>query len=195
MRSININPYAILLEPFGKNTAPAIALAAIKALEKENDPILLVLASDHDIKNKPEFLKAIKKGVDLASKEKLITFGIIPNSPETGYGYIKSDKPFNNDEISDNNIVNFTEKPNLSTAKEFLKDKRFTWNSGMFVFKAKTILEEIDKYNPEIIKFCRLSLSKSNKDLDFQRLDKHYFSKCPNISIDFSVMEKTKKVK
>ena len=95
MRSININPYAILLEPFGKNTAPAIALAAIKALEKENDPILLVLASDHDIKNKPEFLKAIKKGVDLASKEKLITFGIIPNSPETGYGYIKSDKPFN----------------------------------------------------------------------------------------------------
>ena len=195
MRDINIKPFSMLLEPFGRNTAPAIAIAALKALEFENDPdpILLVLSSDHEIKNEKNFLESIKYAFNFALKDKLITFGIIPNSANTGYGYIKSEMPFKENKISAANILEFVEKPPLEKAKEFIQDKRFTWNSGIFMFKAKTIIQELKKFTPEILECCEESILESKLDLDFQRLDKVSFEKCENISIDIAIMEKTSK--
>ena len=192
MRGINIKNCSILLEPFGRNTAPAIAIAALKALDKNDDPILLILSSDHEISNKEKFINTLNAGINYAENEKLVTFGIIPTSPETGYGYIKAAKPFT-DNLEGIDIKEFLEKPDLETAKKLIEDKRFTWNSGIFMFKAKTIIKEIDKFSPDIIKYCRESLKQSRNDLDFIRLDKMSFEKCPNISIDCAVMEKTTK--
>ena len=195
MRDIEIKPFSILLEPFGRNTAPAIAIAALKALELENDndPILLVLSSDHEIKNTTKFLELVNYGFNFAEKDRIVTFGIIPNSANTGYGYIKSETPFEKNKISAANILEFIEKPSLEKAKEFIQDKRFTWNSGIFMFKAKTIIQELKKFTPEILECCEESILDSKLDLDFQRLNKKKFYHCPNISIDFSVMEKTNK--
>ena len=195
MREIEITPFSILLEPFGRNTAPTITLAALKALElKENeDPIILVLSSDHIIKKTDNFIKAIKAGVGYAKQDRLVTFGVIPRSPHTGYGYIKSQNPFDLEKISGEKIVEFTEKPNAELAEKFILDKRFSWNSGIFMFKATTILNEFKKYAPLVLELCKESLSKSNFDLDFQRLNKETFKKCPNISIDYSIMEKSNK--
>ena len=192
MRELNIDDFVILLEPFGKNTAPAITLAALKALELEEDPTLLVLASDHQIKNVEKFLNIVEKGFNYTESNKLVTFGVVPKSPEIGYGYIKSSTP-----IQDNQnglaIECFIEKPNLETAKRLIQDSRFTWNSGMFMFKAKEIITEIDKFSPEILLTCKETIKKSILDLDFQRLDKASFKECKNISIDNAVMEKTSK--
>ncbi len=192
MRQINITPKTILLEPFGRNTGPAITLAAIKALEFEEDPTLLILSSDHMIEDENNFLRVIEAGLDYSKKQRLVTFGIVPRSPETGYGYIKSKDPISNSLNSGSMIDCFVEKPNLKKAKEFITDKRYTWNSGMFMFQAQTILNEIKKYSPEIFQHCIKSLKDNLFDLDFQRLNTDEFLKCPNISIDFAVMEKTK---
>ncbi len=192
MREINVKPLSILLEPVGRNTAPAICLAALKALEKFTDPILIVLSSDHIIKKENKFLEVLKLGLVQASKDKLITFGIVPNSPETGYGYIKSEIPLKDDHFIGSKIKGFIEKPNLESAKKLIKDNRFTWNSGMFMFKASTILSELNKYQPDIALNCKESILESKLDLDFQRLNSECFKKCPNISIDVAVMEKTK---
>ena len=192
MREIDVNPNSILLEPFGKNTAPAITLAALKSLEIENDPFLLILSSDHEIKNESKFIEVIKKGIEYASNNKLVTFGIVPNSPETGYGYIKSEEEFKKNLIKGSNIISFIEKPEREKAEEFIKDKRFTWNSGMFLFKSKIILKEMEKFCPEITRYCREALKDNLLDLDFQRLNEKAFIKCPKISIDVGVMEKTK---
>ena len=193
MRELSINPNSILLEPFGRNTAPAITIAALKALKIENDPILLILSSDHEIKDKKSFLKAINLGIDIVEHGNLITFGVIPTSPETGFGYIKSKEVLSKSEFKALEIDSFVEKPDQEKAKEFLKDNRFTWNSGMFLFKANDILKEVEKFNPEIIYFCNESIKNELFDLDFQRIDETFFSKCPNLSIDVAVMEKTKK--
>ena len=193
MREINTVPSTILLEPEGKNTAAAITLAALSALEKISDPILLVLSSDHEIKNKEKFHKVIESGIKYVNQNKLVTFGVIPNSPETGYGYIQSDIPFNESELVGTKISRFIEKPNFELVQELIKDRRFTWNSGIFMFKAKTIIEEIQKYSPNTYNSCLEAIEKSKSDLDFQRLDKKSFKNCPNISIDIAVMEKTSK--
>ena len=193
LRELNIKNHSIILEPFGKNTAPAVALAALKSLDDGEDNILLIMSSDHEIKNEEKFMSVINAGLEYANDNLLVTFGVIPTSPNIGYGYIKSTKPLNCNEIIGEKIEEFLEKPNLDKAKEFIKDKSFSWNSGIFMFKAKTTIEEIQKYSPEVIKYCKKSLSESNYDLDFQRLDKKYFSKCPSIPIDISVMEKTSK--
>ncbi len=192
MRGINVKPNTILLEPFGRNTGPAITLAALIALQKADDPIVLILSSDHEIKNQNKFIEAINKGIEYADRGKIVTFGVIPTSPHTGYGYIKSDKPFDLAEIKGNKILKFTEKPSYEEACKFIKDRRYTWNSGMFLFKAKSMLTEMGKYYPEIIEFCKESLNQSQKDLDFKRLNKEHFKKCQNISFDISVMENTK---
>ena len=192
MREINSTPNKILLEPIGRNTAPAIALSALIALEKENDPLLLILSSDHDIKNKERFLKAVEIGKSYAEKDRLVTFGVVPTYPETGYGYIKAEKKFNLKKIEGINISRFIEKPNLNTAKSLIKDNSYTWNSGMFIFKAKTILKEMEIYSPDIVQYCKESLHESKIDLDFQRLNKEAFIKCPNLSIDIAIMEKSK---
>ncbi len=190
-REIKIQPKKIILEPFGRNTAPAITLAALASLENEDDPHLLVLSSDHEIKNNVKFLEVIEEGIKYSSNGRLVTFGIVPQSPETGYGYIKSKKEFNNSTIEGFNIESFVEKPNKETASQFIKDKRYTWNSGMFLFKAKLVLNEIEKSNPDIIEHCKKALKKGVEDLDFFRIDAKEFYECPNLSIDIAVMEKT----
>lgn len=190
MREINIDDFIILLEPFGRNTAPAITLAALKSLELEDDPTLLVLSSDHEIKNIQKFLTIVDMGRKFTEMNKLVTFGVVPKSPETGYGYIKATKPFG-DKLEGFNIECFIEKPDKETAQMFIKDNRYTWNSGMFMFKAKEIIKEINEFSPEILLSCKNTISKSILDLDFQRLDKVSFEKCPNISIDIAVMERT----
>ena len=192
MREINIEDFVILLEPFGRNTAPAIVLAALKSLELEEDPTLLVLSSDHEIKKNEQFLNIINIGLKFAEMDKLVTFGVVPTSPETGYGYIKAKKPFE-ENIEGFDIESFIEKPDKETAKKLIKDNRFTWNSGMFMFKAKEIIKEIQKFSPEILLCCKNAIHKSIEDLDFQRLDKDSFEKCDDISIDIAVMEKTSK--
>ncbi|WP_288239813.1 mannose-1-phosphate guanylyltransferase/mannose-6-phosphate isomerase [uncultured Prochlorococcus sp.] len=193
MREINVNPKSIMLEPFGRNTAPAILLAAFKSLETENNPHLLILSSDHQIKNEENFRNMIEIGKTYSSDDKLVTFGVVPRSPETGYGYIKSQKPFDLKNIKGIKISEFIEKPNLEKAKELIKIKSFTWNSGIFLFKAKTIIDETKKLSPEIFKACEKTFSNSFKDFDFQRLDEQSFEDCPNISIDNAIMENTKK--
>tara|TARA_B100001248_G_scaffold95133_1_gene70656 strand:- start:2059 stop:3516 length:1458 start_codon:yes stop_codon:yes gene_type:complete len=193
MREININPKSIILEPFGRNTAPAILMAAFQSLETEENPNLLILSSDHQIKNEKKFRDIIEIGKKYSKKDKLVTFGVIPSSPETGYGYIKSEKSYNLEIIEGSNISEFIEKPNLEKAKELIKNKFFTWNSGIFLFKAKTIINEIKNLNPEIFEACEKTFSSIKKDFDFQRLDEQSFKICPNISFDVAVMEKTNK--
>ena len=193
MREIDITPLSIMLEPFGRNTAPAITLSAMKALENNNDPILLILSSDHEIRNNDKFLKVLKKGLEYAESGEIITFGVIPTNPETGYGYIKAESPFLEKDIIGKKIIEFTEKPNLDTALKFIQDKSFTWNSGIFMFKAKIILEEIKRYAPNIFESCKKTIKNSRMDLEFIRLDNQDFENCPNISIDLAVMEKTQK--
>ena len=191
MRKIEIKPESILLEPCGRNTAPAITLSAIKALEKNHDPILIVLPSDHIIKRENKFLDVIKSSLEYARNDKLVTLGIVPNKAETGFGYIEAENILSDEKLKGENIKKFIEKPNLETARKFVLDKRFSWNSGMFIFKASVFIEEIKKFSPDIYKICRQSLDKNLIDLEFQRVDKKIFSLCNNISIDKAIMEKT----
>ncbi len=191
MRGINVQPECIILEPNGKNTAPAIALAALEALKKNDDPTLLILSSDHKIENEAKFKKIIQDGLNHVNLGRLVTFGIIPDSPETGYGYIESYDQLTAKTTS-SKIKNFVEKPNLDLAKELIKDKHYLWNSGIFLFKALDIVKELKKFEPELLKICEESLRNGSKDLDFFRLNKSIFNNCPNVSIDIAVMEKTK---
>ncbi len=192
MRELNIQDFIILLEPFGRNTAPAIILAALKSLEIEDDPTLLVLSSDHEIKKNNQFLTVINMGLRFAEMNKLVTFGVVPSSPETGYGYIKATKHFGKN-IEGFEIESFIEKPDKETAQKLIKDNRYTWNSGIFMFKSVEIIKEIKKFSPEILLCCQNAINKSILDLDFQRLDKASFEKCDDVSIDIAVMEKTSK--
>ena len=191
LREINIKPKSIFLEPFGRNTAPAIAIAAIKALEKDDDPTLLVLPADHVIKNRNNFLKAISTGCKYANKNRLVLFGIVPTHPETGYGYIKASEETFSIDGDGLCIDKFIEKPDKELAKKLIKDKNFTWNSGIFLFKSSFILKELKKHCPKIVEICKKAVENKLLDLDFQRLDKNHFKDCPNISIDKAVMEKT----
>ncbi len=192
MRNIEVQPKSIILEPFGRNTAPAIAVAALHATKEKKDPYLLILSADHKIENNIDFKKSINHSLKYADNGSIVTFGVIPDKPETGFGYIESF-----DELTKNlgasRIKRFVEKPTKAVAKEFIRNKHFTWNSGIFLFKASTILEELLKYGPEIIEYCNRSLENSTNDLDFLRLEEENFSKCPNLAIDVAVMEKTKR--
>ena len=193
LRAINISPKKIILEPFGRNTAPAIAISSILALEDYEDINLLILSADHEIKNVERFLEVIKKGIEYSEQNNLVTFGISPTRPETGYGYIEGEEPHNKDYLKGSKIKKFIEKPDIKTAKILIKNKSFSWNSGIFLFKAKTILNELNKFAPDILNCCKKSLEKKIIDLDFYRIDHTYFKKCPDISIDYAVMEKTQK--
>ncbi|MEZ8861069.1 mannose-1-phosphate guanylyltransferase/mannose-6-phosphate isomerase [Vibrio sp. 10N.247.311.51] len=208
-RASNIQHSGILLEPVGRNTAPAIALAALKALSKPalneqsaSDPILLVLAADHHIAKTSEFQQAISRGVDYAKQGKLVTFGITPDAPETGYGYIKQGEPLSSSVQTDTNgteqpinhayaIECFVEKPDTATAEEYIRSEQYLWNSGMFMFKASRYVEELAEHHPEILAACKLALAKQNTDLDFIRIDAEAFKSSPSDSIDYAVMEKT----
>ncbi len=191
LREINIKPKSILLEPFGRGTAPAITIAAFKALEKNANAVLLVLSSDHVIEKRNNLVKAIKIGNDYASRGRIVTFGVKPSYPETGYGYIESVNLQNNNNNKGFDIKRFIEKPKLSKAKEYINNENFFWNSGIFIFKAKDILKEIKSFEPELIENCKKSMANSSLDLDFERIGIENFSNCKNISFDNAVMEKT----
>ena len=197
MKAINIRPLSILLEPEGRNTTPAITIAALKALEIYKDtifePILLILSSDHQIDNVIKFHTAIQKGLEVAKRDNLVIFGIRPESPSTDYGYIKAQCELSYEDVNESKVDHFIEKPNKKTAKLLLKDKKYSWNSGMFIFKASSILNEIKKFAPDTLRNCERSLSKSINDLDFLRIEKKSFINCANLPIDITVFEKTKK--
>ena len=191
LRKIDVHCKSILLEPCGRNTAPAITIAAIKAIQNVVDPTLLVLPSDHLIKNLEEFNRVLNPAIECCDLGKLVTFGIVPDQPETGYGYIESEKILDPTRLRGEKIIRFIEKPDKDCAEKFILEKRFSWNSGIFLFKASIFIKEIKKRYPEIYELCKKSLSTKLYDLDFQRLEKSYFSLCPNISIDNAIMENT----
>ena len=193
MREIDIYPQSIILEPIARNTAPAVAIASLKALEKLEDPIILVLPADHSIQDIELFLSTVQVAVDFAERNKIITFGIPPNGPETGYGYIECEKKMEINNLEAIKIRKFIEKPTKEVAKELIKDSKYVWNSGIFMVKAKIALEEIERLAPEIYYPCVASLKNSTNDLDFIRLDKESFEKCVSDSFDFAIMEKTNK--
>ncbi len=192
MREINVKPNSIILEPIGKNTAPSIVLAALQSLDSNKDSILIVFSSDHLMHCDENFNMGLHHALGLANEGRIVTFGIKPTSPNTGFGYIQSKKPLNFKLSKGSEINKFIEKPNLLRAKEFLLDERYSWNSGMFVFKASTIISEIKKFHPEIISCCEKALAFCKEDLDFKRIEEKVFSDCPSFSIDVAVMEKTK---
>ena len=192
LRAIDIKPEQILLEPFGKNTAPAVALASLSAQHtNNNDPHLLILSSDHLIRDHKAFQKIIKEGLIHSSRGRIVTFGIQPSYPETGYGYIESVKSLSAQNKS-SNIKSFIEKPSLDDAKEFFKSKNFLWNSGIFLFKASTILNELRKYEPKFLEISEECLKDKMFDMDFIRIKKDIFRKFSNTPIDKAIMEKTK---
>ena len=191
MRQISEEPGAILLEPMGRNTAPAVAVAALQATANGEDPLLLVLAADHLIRDAAQFRRAIEAGRKPAEQGRLVTFGIVPTAPETGYGYIEASEPFSVEALKDVPIKRFVEKPDQATAEQFLSTGRFTWNSGMFLFRASAMLAELERLAPEVVSCCRAALEQDTEDLDFLRLEREAFAKCPNVAIDVAVMEKT----
>lgn len=178
----------ILLEPVGRNTAPAIALAALTATRDGADPMLLVLAADHVIRNVAAFQAAVHVALPLAQAGRLVTFGIIPTAPETGYGYIRRGKALGEGAFE---VAGFVEKPDQKTAEGYLAAKEYDWNSGMFLFRASVFLKELDTFRPDILAACRQALATTQTDLDFVRVDSAAFQACPSDSIDYAVMEKT----
>ena len=189
LREIGKKTKGIILEPEGRNTAPAVALAALQFINKGEDPILLVLSADHLIKNIEAFHQSITIASELAENNKLITFGVVPDKAETGYGYIEANINNTDDYYS---IKSFTEKPSQKNAKKYLDSGNYLWNSGMFMFKASVFLSELEKFEPEILSACKKSCTTENIDSDFIRIDNDAFHQCPNESIDYAVMEHTK---
>ena len=195
LRELNKLTENIILEPAGRNTAPAIALAALAAKRNspDSDPLMLVLAADHVIQNEEAFRDAVRAAMPFAESGKLVTFGIVPDQPETGYGYIRR-----GDLLSVEGHINsafkvaeFVEKPNFSTAQSYIASGEYYWNSGMFLFRAGRYLEELNKYRPDILDACEKAMRAVDPDLDFIRVDEAAFLACPEESVDYAVMEKT----
>lgn len=191
MQRIGNNAAAIILEPLGRNTAPAIAAAAEYCRSNCPDDIMLVLPADHVITNVEAFQRAVSAGAKVAAAGRLVTFGIVADRPETGYGYIKgSSKPVD-ESCGAVMIERFVEKPDLPTAESYLKEGGYYWNSGMFMFRVGDYLDELNKFNGEVAIQAKAALEAARKDPDFVRLDAEAFALCPSISIDYAVMEKT----
>jgi len=176
---------SIILEPVGRNTAPAIALAALLV---EDDPLLLVLAADHVIQDEAAFTSAVYSAIPLAESGKLVTFGIEPNEPHTGYGYIKRGEQ----KDAGFAVDHFVEKPSAEIAENYVSSGDYYWNSGIFLFKTSKYLEELKNFRPDIYDACESSVAGMQTDLDFLRVDKEKFESCPSESADYAVMEKTK---
>ena len=193
LRQLKVSPRATILEPFGRNTAPAIALAAHAALKGVGadanavDPVLLVLPADHVIRDVPAFHRAVRVALAAAEAGQFATFGIVSSSPETGYGYIQrgaaSGAAFR--------IARFVEKPNSERAREFVESGDYYWNSGMFMFRARRYLQELQRFQPAMARICEAAVRSARADLDFTRIDAATFEACPSDSIDYAVMEKT----
>jgi mannose-1-phosphate guanylyltransferase/mannose-6-phosphate isomerase len=190
LRELEVAPAAIVLEPAGRNTAPAVAVAALVALHSSQDgpgPVLLVLPADHVILDVESFREAVVAGTAAAEAGKLVTFGIVPDRPETGYGYIRRAKG----EGPAYPVAEFVEKPDLDTAVRYVQSGEYFWNSGMFMFRARAFLGELKRHAPAILAACEQAVSQARRDLDFTRLDAEAFAACPSDSIDYAVMEKT----
>jgi mannose-1-phosphate guanylyltransferase/mannose-6-phosphate isomerase len=192
LRQIDVKPAAIVLEPMGRNTAPAIALAAHAALKlasstAESDPVLLVLPADHVIRDVAAFQAAVRTALPIVQQGGLATFGIVARSAHTGYGYIRRGAPVG----AVHRIDAFVEKPDAARAKSFVDSGEYYWNSGMFVFQARRYLEELERWAPQIAQVCRAASEAASVDLDFIRIDAKKFAGCPSDSIDYAVMEKT----
>jgi mannose-1-phosphate guanylyltransferase/mannose-6-phosphate isomerase len=191
LRQHAVVPTAIVLEPVGRNTAPAVAIAALAALKGQPasaDPLLLVLPADHLLRDVGAFQAAVRVGVESAQAGKLVTFGVIPDKPETGYGYIRRAAI----EATAYPIEEFVEKPDFVKAQEYVASGQYFWNSGMFLFGARRYLRELELHAPQMLASCRAAYAASSGDLDFTRLSTEEFSRCPSDSIDYAVMEKTR---
>lgn len=189
LRAINIENAQIILEPMGKNTAPAVAVAALHAMQNE-DAILIILPADHKIGKIQNFQDSLHIAIDYARQNYLVTFGVTADKPETGYGYIQAGSALSQDNKA-YKVEKFVEKPNKETAEIYLKTGNYYWNSGMFVFKAACYLRELEKFAPDILTAVKNTYHHEQQDLDFIRLNADVFSKCPANSIDYAVMEHT----
>ncbi|SDF99338.1 mannose-1-phosphate guanylyltransferase [Onishia taeanensis] len=194
LRQCGLENAPILLEPEGRNTAPAIALAALHATHEGNDPLLLVLAADHAIANTTAFQTTVVNAVVLAQEEWLVTFGIVPTKPETGYGYIQQGEPLGSKGYA---VRRFVEKPDVATATSYLEQGDYLWNSGMFLVRASAYLRELEQHEPSVLQACREALPESGAGADdiypFIRLNGEAFTHSPDISVDYAVMERTGK--
>ncbi len=188
LRQVGITTSSIILESIGRNTAPALTLAALSISQKDNDDVMLVMPADHVIKDANAFLSAVEVGAKLASEGKLVTFGIVPTHPETGYGYIKAEQA-NSSNTKSYVVDKFVEKPDSETAISYLDSGDYYWNSGIFMMKASVWLNAIERFRSDIHDVCRNAFNKGSDDQDFFRADASIFSACPSDSIDYSVME------
>ena len=192
LREAGIAPQAIVLEPAGRNTAPAAAIAALMVAALDPQALMLLMPADHIIRNRASFLDAVERAARAAALDRLVTFGITPDAPETGYGYIRRGAPIPSADGSFA-VARFVEKPDASTAAGYVASGEYDWNSGMFLFKAGCFLDELERLEPELLSQCREAFAKGGKDLDFFRLERDSFSKAKAISIDYAVMERTDK--
>ena len=188
LRQLGALAQNILLEPAGRNTAPAVALAALQATRDGNDPLLLILAADHLISDGAAFQSAVRSALPLAQAGKLVTFGIVPTAPETGYGYVRRGAALDGAGFA---VAAFVEKPALAVAEQYLASGQYLWNSGMFCFRASRYLDELAKYRPDILAACRAAFAAPQTDVHFLRVDTTSFMNCPAESIDYAVMENT----
>jgi len=186
-----VEPREILLEPMARNTAPAIAAAALSIIEQSPDAVLAVMPSDHVIDDAGGFASAVNRASQIAAEGNLVLFGIKPNAPHTGYGYIRKGRLLNGTEDSGWQVETFVEKPDLPTAERYLADGSYFWNSGIFVLPAAVFLDELSHFSPDIVEYARAALNAAELDLGFRRLDGAAYAQCPNISVDYAVMEKT----
>ncbi|MGK0599151.1 mannose-1-phosphate guanyltransferase [Yokenella regensburgei] len=194
LRKLNKLTENIILEPAGRNTAPAIALAAMAAVRQspDTDPLMLVLAADHVIQDEEAFRRAVLNAIPHAENGKLVTFGIVPTLPETGYGYIRRGEAVSTAQDTQAfQVAQFVEKPNLDTAQAYVASGEYYWNSGMFLFRAGRYLEELNKFRPDIYGACEQAMAVVDPDLDFIRVDEAAFLACPEESVDYAVMERT----
>ncbi len=193
---IGIRDAEIILEPKAKNTAPAIAVAALRALRRHPDtdpPVMVVLPSDHLMRAPAEFIDAVRAAIETAAGGDLVTFGIVPRGPETGFGYIKA--ATQDASSAPRQVDEFVEKPDLETARRYVDSGDYFWNSGMFLFRADRYLEELSQHSPLILHACRNAVELGIRDLDFFRLDTAAFERSPSDSIDYAVMEKSRRVR
>lgn len=191
LRKLAMDSQGIILESVGRSTAPCVALAARYAIQQDPEAVLLVLSADHLIGSSKEFIETIQSGISAVEAGYLVTFGVTPLAPETGYGYLKIGKTWAKG-VSE--VERFVEKPNVELAQKYLASGEYLWNAGIFLFKATDYLKELSSYAPRIDECCEKAMALSQKDMDFIRPDKHIFEKCPIDSIDYAVMEKSKKV-
>ena len=187
-----VSPSAIILEPVARNTAPAIAVAALSVLAHDPAGIMIVMPSDHVIKDQAGFAAAARKAADVAAEGRLVLFGIKPDGPHTGYGYIRRGKPLAGFEGAFA-VAEFTEKPKKELAETYVASGEYAWNSGIFVLQARAFLDELGRFEPAILSAAEAAFKKSRQDLGFTRLDMDAFKEAPSISVDYAVMERTKK--